>query len=65
MQLLLPIGLILIFFALATFYYFNQKRKISREARQDRLEEKREELLNAIRNAKAKKDCPEGYNATE
>jgi hypothetical protein len=52
---LLPIGLILIFFSLATFYYYNQKRKINREARKDRLQEKREELLKAIRTAKPKK----------
>jgi phosphotransferase system glucose/maltose/N-acetylglucosamine-specific IIC component len=62
---LLPIGLILIFFSFATFYYFNQKRKISREARQDRLDEKREELLSAIRNAKAKKNHPEEGTVSE
>lgn len=58
----IPIGLILIFFSLATFYYFNQKRKINRENRQEKLEEKREELLNALRNAKGKKRLQEDDN---
>jgi phosphotransferase system glucose/maltose/N-acetylglucosamine-specific IIC component len=58
----IPVGLILIFFSLATFYYFNQKRKINRENRLERLEEKREELLNALRNAKGKKRLQEEDN---
>lgn len=58
----IPVGLILIFFSLATFYYFNQKRKINRENRQEKLEEKREELLNTLRNAKDKKRLREENN---
>jgi len=54
----IPVGLILIFFSLATFYYFNQKRKIKRENREKRLEEKREQLLKALRNAKGKNESP-------
>ncbi|MEP7372627.1 MAG: hypothetical protein ABI675_04510 [Chitinophagaceae bacterium] len=55
----IPVGLILIFFSLVTFYYFNQKRKINKENRQERLEEKREQLLNALRKAKDKNTLKE------
>lgn len=40
------------FFSLATFYYFNQKRKINREKRQERLEENLDQLLTALRKVK-------------
>jgi 16S rRNA A1518/A1519 N6-dimethyltransferase RsmA/KsgA/DIM1 with predicted DNA glycosylase/AP lyase activity len=52
------------FFSLATFYYFNQKRKIGREARKDRLGKKLEELLTAVRKVKTKKADPEDDNIT-
>jgi len=55
----ITVGLILIFFPLATFYYFNQKRKINKENRQERLEEKREQLLSALRKAKDKNTVEE------
>ena len=61
----IPIGLILIFFSLATFYYFNQKRKIKRENQEERMEEKREQLLRTLRKARDKKDLPDENNKSE
>ncbi len=61
----IPIGLILIFFSLATFYYFNQKRKIKRENQEERMEEKREQLLRTLRNARDKKELSEENNKSE
>jgi hypothetical protein len=39
----------MIFFSLATFYYFNQKAKIRREARKKKYEEKFEELMEVLK----------------
>jgi hypothetical protein len=48
----IPWLLILVFFSIASFYYFNEKRKIRRDQRKERLDEKREELLEALRRSR-------------
>lgn len=49
----LPVILLSVFIALSFFYYFKQKQKIRREERRDRLLEKQQELLEALRNKKS------------
>jgi len=44
----IPYGLIAIFIALSFFYYVNQKSRIRREERKDRLIAKRQELLDSL-----------------
>ena len=48
----IPWLLILVFFSIASFYYFNEKRKIKRDQRRESLDEKREELLETLRRSK-------------
>jgi hypothetical protein len=55
MHITLPYGLILIFIALSFFYYTIQKTRIRKQQRRERLEEKREELLQSLRNKADKK----------
>lgn len=50
--MLIPWLLILVFFSIASFYYFNEKRKIRRDQRREKLDEKREELLETLRRSK-------------
>ncbi|GAB2679373.1 hypothetical protein GCM10027036_36770 [Flavihumibacter cheonanensis] len=44
----IPYGLIAIFIALSFFYYVSQKSRIRREEKQERLNEKRQELLDTL-----------------
>ncbi len=55
MQVQIPWGLIAIFISLTAFYYFNQKTKLRRKARRDRLIEKRQEYLDALIKNNSKK----------
>lgn len=55
MQVQIPWGLIAIFISLGAFYYFNQKTKLRRKARRDRLIEKRQEYLDALIKNNSKK----------
>jgi hypothetical protein len=48
----IPWGLILIFIALFLFYYINQKTKIRREERRDRLKQVRDEYLEGMMRSK-------------
>lgn len=52
MQILIPWGLIAIFTSFSLFYYFNRKAQIKRQERRDKLNEKRQELLDAILKSK-------------
>lgn len=54
MNISIPAGLLLIFFSLATAYYFNEKAKIKRNNRREKLKEMQEELLEAVRRKKEK-----------
>lgn len=48
MQLYTPGGLILLFFSLSCFYYFNQKAHLRREQRRERLQELQNKLQNIL-----------------
>ena len=48
MRIVIPWRLILVFFSLATFYYFNQKRKTRNDERRERLNETRQAYLDAL-----------------
>jgi hypothetical protein len=56
MQIPIPWGLIAIFISLGTFYYFNKKARIKKQERRDRLNEKRQEFLDAILKNKKESD---------
>jgi hypothetical protein len=44
----IPGGLILIFISLSVFWYYNQKAKIRKEERRERLHESRQKLMDSI-----------------
>ena len=48
MQINFPYLFTAIFASLSLFYYFNQKNKIRREERRERLKEKHQEYLSAL-----------------
>lgn len=48
MQINFPYLFIAIFVSLSLFYYFNQKNRIRREERRERLKEKHQEYLSAL-----------------
>ena len=48
MQINFPYLFIALFVSLSLFYYFNQKNRIRREERRERLKEKHQEYLNAL-----------------
>ncbi len=50
LKFMFPVILILRFIALGFIYYFEQKRKIMREDRRERLKAKQEELITRLRN---------------
>lgn len=52
----LPWMLIAVFVSLCIFYYYNQKARIRREERRERLNEKRQEFLDALTRNSAIKD---------
>lgn len=56
----IPYGLIAIFIALSFFYYVSQKSRIRREERKDRLNAKRQELLDSLvkKNTDISEDSP-------
>jgi len=56
MTIRIPWFYIAIFVALCLFYYVNQKTKIRRDARRDRLREAREEYLNSLLRGKKEKE---------
>lgn len=47
MRIVVPWGLIAIFFSLASFYYFSQKARIKREERRNKLNKCRKEYLDS------------------
>ena len=54
MQIPIPWGLIAIFISLFAFYYFNKKLQIKKQESRDRLNERRQEFLDAILKNKKK-----------
>ena len=64
MHIPLPYGLIAIFITFCIFYYTNQKHRIRKEQRRERLEEKQEELLQTLRNRTNKEQGVEGSDTT-
>ncbi len=48
MNVPLPGGLIAIFISLSLFYYFNQKTRIRKEGRREKLKEKHQEYLDSL-----------------
>lgn len=56
MKLPIPWILIAVFISLSLFYYFNQKTRIRRDERRDRLKEKHQEYLDSLLNNLKDKD---------
>jgi uncharacterized ion transporter superfamily protein YfcC len=52
-QIQIPWGLIAIFISLSLFYYFNQKNKIKKEERREKLNESRQQLLDSMLKTKS------------
>jgi hypothetical protein len=53
MQIQIPWGLIAIFISLSSFYYFNQKRKIKKEERLEKLNERKQLVLDSLPKSKS------------
>ena len=49
MHLPIPWGLVAIFISLSAFYYFNQKSKIRRQNKREKVNEKRQEILDLLK----------------
>jgi len=54
MQINSPYLFIAIFISLSLFYYFNQKIRIRKEERRERLKEKHQEYLNVLMGERGK-----------
>jgi len=65
MRIPLPFGLIAIFISFCLFYYFNQKNKIKKQLRRERLEEKQQELLATLRKKANTEQEAQGSDTTK
>ena len=46
------VGLMLLFFSMTAFYYFNKKRDLKNRRRKEKLDEMRQELIDTLRRKK-------------
>lgn len=63
MRITLLWGLIAIFISLSLFYYFNQRARMRREERRDRLKEKHQEYIDSLLNNLRKEDSKNSNGA--